>query len=161
VTDLLERWHHIVTEAAADFQRLDDAKAGRRPARDKWSAKEIIGHLIDSAANNHRRFVEAQLKEVLIFPGYAQDQWVARQHYADVPWRALLSLWTGYNEQLIRVVRAIPGPTMHRPRFAHNLDEIGWRPLPRSQPATLAYLIEDYVGHLEHHLRQARYTLEQ
>jgi len=153
---LLTRWQHSVTQAATDLRRLSDTQARRRPARGTWCVKEIVGHLIDSAANNHRRFVEAQLQDTLTFPGYAQDAWVTGQRYQEAAWPSLVALWASYNDHLVHVVRAIPPAVLQQPRPAHNLDELGWRPVPRSEPATLGYLIEDYVAHLEHHVAQAR-----
>ncbi len=158
---LLARWQHSVRQAAVDLSRLSDVQASRRPAPGKWCVKEIIGHLIDSAANNHRRFVEAQMQDPLVFPGYAQDAWVNSQRYQDAEWPALVTLWAAYNQQLVHVVRVIPPAVLERPRPEHNLDALGWRPVPRSEPATLGYLIEDYVAHLEHHLAQARRLIGQ
>ena len=152
---LLARWQDSVTQVAADLRRLSDAQARRRPAPGKWSTKEIVGHLIDSAANNHRRFVEAPFQDTLVFAGYAQDAWVTGQSYQEAAWPELVALWADYNAHLMHVVRVIPAPILDRPR-PHNFDEIGWRPVPRSQPATLGYLIEDYVAHLEHHVAQMR-----
>ena len=152
---LLDRWQHAVTHAASELIALPDAAASRRPAAGKWSVKEIIGHLIDSAANNHRRFVEGQFQDTLTFPGYAQGAWVTSQDYQAASWPSLVALWAGYNDHLMHVVRSIPPAVLQQAR-AHNFDELGWRPLPRSQPATLQYLIEDYVAHLEHHVAQAR-----
>jgi hypothetical protein len=156
VGPLLARWQHSVTQAATDLRRLSDAQARRHPAPGKWSVKEIVGHLIDSAANNHRRFVEGQFQDTLIFPRYAQDAWVTGQRYQEAAWLSLVELWAGYNDHLIHVVRGIPSAVLHQPRPAHNLDELGWRPVPRTEPATLGYLIKDYVAHLEHHVAQAR-----
>ncbi|HUL04544.1 MAG TPA: DinB family protein [Gemmatimonadales bacterium] len=156
---LLDRWSRSVADAHAGLRRLPDSKVRVRPAPGKWSVKEIIGHLIDSATNNHRRFVLAQLEEGLTFPGYAQDEWVSRQRYQDSAWPALATLWSDYNEHLIHVVRAIPGAVLTRPRANHTLDQIAWRPVPRDQPATLAYLIDDYVEHLDHHLGQVRHLM--
>ena len=153
---LLTHWQHSVTQAATDFRRLTDAQARRRPALGKWSIKEIIGHLIDSAANNHRRFVEAQFQDALVFPGYAQDAWVSGQRYQDADWPSLVALWADYNTHLMHVVRTTPPGLLDQSRPNHNLDELGWRPVARTEPATLGYLIEDYVAHLEHHLAQAR-----
>ena len=105
---LLARWQDSVRQAAVDLSRLADVQAGRRPAPGKWSIKEIIGHLIDSAANNHRRFVEAQFQDTLVFAGYAQDAWVRSQRYQDADWPSLVALWARYNDHLMHVVRNIP-----------------------------------------------------
>ena len=113
-----------------------------------------MGHLIDSASNNHRRFVLAQQQEDLVFPGYAQDAWVAAQRYQDAPWEELVSLWRGFNLHLARVMEAAPDFERTRIRRRHNLHEIAFRTIPEDQPATLEYFMSDYVDHLEHHLRQ-------
>ena len=154
--DLLARWRRAVGQGQAELRGLSDIQARRRPAPGKWSIKEITGHLVDSAANNHRRFVEAQLQDTLVFPGYTQDGWVSAQHYQDAAWPGLADLWAGYNVQLIHVVSVIPRASLDQPRTKHNLDELAWRPVARTQPATLSYMIEDYVGHMEHHLAQIR-----
>ena len=62
-----------------------------------WTKKEILGHLIDSAAINHQRFVRAQFTDDLVFDGYVQDDWVKVQDYQNRDWRELVELWHGYN----------------------------------------------------------------
>lgn len=144
----------IVDVAAESLLGMSDEAAARRPAPGKWSSKEIIGHLIDSAAVNHQRFVRARWQEDLVFPGYAQEEWVAAQEYQTAPWEELVGLWHAYNLHIARVMSATPQGVLRREREGHNLDEIGWRSVPRDQPATLEYLMEDYVAHLRHHLDQ-------
>ncbi len=143
-----------VSAAARRLKRVPDADAARRPRPGKWSAKEIIGHLIDSAANNHQRFVRAVWQEDLIFSGYDQDAWVAVQGYQGVPWPDLLDLWASYNYHLAHVMRAIPDPVRSRMHTRHNLETVAWQPVPRGQATSLDYLMRDYFGHLQHHLRQ-------
>lgn len=143
-----------VTTTAARLRHVPDAEAARRPAPGKWSAKEIIGHLIDSASNNHQRFVRALWQDDLIFDGYEQDGWVAAQAYNSAPLGELLDLWAAYNRHLARVMRATPEAIRLRMHTRHNLDERAWQPVPRDQPASLDYFMRDYVGHLQHHLRQ-------
>lgn len=133
---------------------VPDARTVRRPAPGKWSPREIMGHLIDSASNNHQRFVRAAFHDDLIFPGYEQDRWVDLQSYQQAPWSELVSLWAGFNRHLSRVMAAIPEEARTRQRTRHNLHEIAWREVPASEPATLDYFMNDYVDHLEHHLRQ-------
>jgi hypothetical protein len=129
--------------------------ASRRTAPGKWSCKEVLGHLIDSASNNHERFVRAQLQDDLVFPGYDQDAWVQVQRYQDRPWRELVSLWRELNLQIAHVMRSMPASERTRAREVHNLHEIAWKTVPPSEPTTLEYFLRDYVGHLKHHLRQA------
>jgi len=120
----------------------------------KWSPKQIVGHLIDSAANNHQRFVLAHSTNDLVFPGYEQDLWVNSQKYNDAPWRELVQLWAAYNLHLSHVVSVMPEDVLTRVRPEHNLDQIAWKALPKTSPATLEYFVRDYAGHMRHHLTQ-------
>lgn len=143
-----------IDAALPRLEALGDEASARRPAPGKWSPREIVGHLIDSAANNHARFVRAQFEPGLVFPGYRQDAWVDVQHYRDEPWGELLVLWAAYNRHLARVIEHVPADVAERPHATHNLHEVAWTPVPAGQPATLAYFMADYVEHLRHHLRQ-------
>jgi DinB superfamily len=157
--DFAEDLRMTVARAAAALAAIVDEDAARRPAPGKWSAKEIIGHLIDSAANNHARFVRAQLQDDLMFPGYAEAEWVAVQQYQHASWPELLALWREYNLHIARVMEAVPADVRLRERTRHNLYEIGWNAIPVDRPATLDHLMRDYVGHLHHHLNQIQELL--
>ncbi len=143
-----------VSAAVACLRRVADADAAHRPAPGKWSAKEIVGHLIDSASNNHQRFVRAAWQDDLIVAGYEQDAWVSAQEYQTAPWHELLDLWAAYNVHLARVMRATPGAVRLRMHSRHNLDEVAWQSVPSGQPTSLDYFMRDYVAHLQHHVRQ-------
>jgi hypothetical protein len=143
-----------VDQVAERLREIPDVVASARPAPDKWCVKEIVGHLIDSAANNHRRFVQARWQDELVFPGYAQDDWVAVQDYRSALWPELVMLWQTYNHHLARVMAAVPADVRTRVHRRHNLDQIAWQTVPADQPATLDYFMRDYVGHLEHHVAQ-------
>ena len=133
---------------------LAEEPSGIRPASGKWSPREIIGHLIDSASNNHQRFLRARFQDDLVFAGYAQDEWVAAQRYQDAPWSDLLTLWAAFNRHLAHVMATTPADVRLKSHTRHNLHERAYRPMPADQPATLDYFMEDYVLHLQHHLRQ-------
>ena len=141
-------------EAGPRLRAIGDAASRRRPARGAWSPREILGHLVDSAANNHRRFVLAQLQDDLVFPGYDGDAWVSLQRYRDIPWLELIQLWEAYNAHLARLMAGVPVREQERPRRRHNLHQIAWKPVSAEKPATLGYFMRDYVGHLAHHLGQ-------
>ena len=152
--DVVEDFERTVEAAAARLLALGEEESGRRPEGGGWSAKETIGHLIDSAANNHQRFVRAQARADLVFEGYEQDEWVAAQHYREAPWRRLVELWRLYNLHLAHVVARVPEGELRRPRHPHSLHRIAFRLVGEGEPATLEYLIRDYVEHLKHHLGQ-------
>ncbi len=139
-----------------DFRRTVEAAAGRLARRggEGWSAKETVGHLIDSAANNHGRFARAQFKDDLVFDGYVQDEWIAAQNYQQASWPQLVQLWRLYNLHLAHVMSHAPPAELTRPRHPHTLDKIALQLVDEREPATLEYLMRDYVTHLEHHLAQ-------
>ena len=125
------------------LREIDEASAARRPAPGKWSNKEILGHLIDSAANNHQRFVRLQLTPRIDLPGYDGDDWVRLQQYQDRPWREIIELWRTYNMQLAALIRDV------NPAALHNV----WH-TPDGKDLSLEFIMRDYVVHLRHHLEQ-------
>jgi len=149
-----ERLRAAVADGFARLSAISDTDASKPLTNDKWSSKQVIGHLIDSASNNHQRFVRANFTDDLIFPGYDQEQWVSLGHYADAPWESLLALWREFNLQIAGVMEATPASVRDSPRTQHNLHELAFRAVPEDQPATLGYFMTDYVEHLEQHLRQ-------
>jgi len=130
----------------------DDQASADEPGR--WSPKQIIGHLIDSAANNHQRFVRAQFTDDLVFPGYEQDAWVTVQKYNEESWPELVELWAAYNRHIAHVISAMDHEVMERERKEHNLDQLAFKTVEKSSPTTLEYFVHDYVDHLRHHLKQ-------
>ena len=150
VIDLRE----TVERATPRLLALGDGGSARHPAPGKWSPREIIGHLIDSASNNHGRFVRAQWTNDLELEGYEQERWVAAGRYQDAPWSDLVTLWGAFNRHIARVMSAVPDDARMRPRQPHNLDEMAFHGWPADRPATLDYFMRDYVAHLKHHLRQ-------
>jgi len=108
-----------------------------------WTRKQIIGHLLDSAANNRQRFVRATLDGAYDGPGYAQDSWVHLHGYAEQSWNTLLRWWEAEHEILAELVDRIPNE-----RLAAECVIAG------GAPVTLQFVIDDYVAHQKHHLAQ-------
>ena len=134
---------HTVQAALPLMRSTSDADATRLLAAGKWSRKQILGHLIDSAANNHQRFVRAQEQPSLVFPGYAQNHWVSCQRYSERAWSDLVALWESYNRHLAHVVASIPEER-----------RATWCVIGDGEPVTLGFLVTDYIRHLRHHLEQ-------
>jgi hypothetical protein len=154
MNDLAKDLQQTVETAAARLMALSELQVQTSAGEGRWSAKEILGHLIDSAANNHQRFVRAQATDDLVFGGYEQEYWVGVQHYDEVPWPALVGFWQAYNLHLAHIIAHIPRATLTASRSRHTLDKIAWQAVDPGTPTTLAYLIGDYLGHLKMHLRQ-------
>ena len=120
----------------------------------KWSKKEILGHLIDSAYNNHQRIIRAHAQKHLIFQGYDQDEWVKRNKYQEREANELIELWYHTNVHLAHAIQSIPKELMERLTDDHNLDLIGMNPVDTESFTSLKFLVWDYISHLEHHLSQ-------
>jgi hypothetical protein len=154
----MEEWiadfRQLVEETELRLLSLSESQSSQPLAPGKWSAKQTVGHLIDSAANNHQRFVRGQFTDDLMFPGYNQEEWISSQHYDDEPWQFLLTLWKSYNLHLAHIMAATPAGVRHQPRQRHTLDKIAFNTVDSSAPATLDYLMRDYVDHLKNHLDQ-------
>lgn len=132
-----------VAQAKPLLSKLTNADTSVRPSAKKWSKKEILGHLLDSASNNHQRFVRATLQGELTFPGYDQEKLVDLQQFSEIDWSFLVDLWASYNRLLSHVLAVLPA------RAAQIKCNIGDNP-----PATLEWIAQDYVAHLKHHLNQ-------
>src|SRR5260370_37390901 len=122
-----------VAQAKPLLMKLNNADTSTRPSENKWSRKEILGHLLDSASNNHQRFVRAALQGSLTFPGYDQNGLVELQQFREVDWNFLLDFWAAYNRFLAHVINSLPGTA------ASIKCEIGKNPA-----ATLLWIAEDY-----------------
>lgn len=120
---------------------ISPEEAARRPGQGKWSRKQELGHLIDSACNNHQRIVRAQIETEPALPDYDGDRWVDLHNYQGVEWHELIARWRVMNEHLLRATQVA------WPEAASCKLKVGGKDM------TLAFLIQDYVDHLLHHLK--------
>ena len=150
----LKDFRDTIVSAKARLSDMSETESRRKNSSEDWSPAEVLGHLIDSAANNHQRFVRAQFTDDLLFSGYEQERWVSSQKYSDESWPDVIQLWSSYNLHLLHVVSVIPEDVLTKARSPHTLDQIEFKLVDKNTPATLEYLIRDYVDHLRHHLDQ-------
>ena len=133
---------HILDTIPAMLRAFSEEEFSKIPTAGKWSKKQIIGHLIDSATNNHHRFVRGQFhdKPTIL---YEQELWNEHGYYQSMPSDQIISFWESYNRQIAELLSRIPKELLSRE--CTMSDGKGY---------TLAWIFEDYVRHLEHHLRQ-------
>ncbi len=141
--DVSDQLNRTVSEAAPRLLAINTADNSKPLSPGGWSRKQIMGHLIDSASNNHQRFVRALLQPSLEFPGYDQNGNVRVQAVQEADWDLLVSLWASYNCFLAHVLARVPESKL---QTACRIGD--------GDPVTLEFLARDYVRHMIHHLDQ-------
>lgn len=143
---MIETARHLketISKATPLLRKISEKEALVKPAEQKWSKKEILGHLIDSASNNHQKFVRLMEQETLHFEGYQQDFWVSSQRYNYAPWESLIFLWESYNYHIAHIIEYVmPDKLANKIYISGN------------GPYSLEFIMKDYVEHLLHHLKQ-------
>jgi len=133
----------VVETAEPRLRAFSELESAKPVLPGGWSRKQVIGHLVDSASNNHQRFVRAALQPSLEFPAYDQDGNARVQAFQEAGWSLLVSLWADYNRYLAHVIAHLPAAKLQ------TVCRIG-----SGSPVTLEFLARDYFRHLEHHLVQ-------
>jgi DinB superfamily len=132
----------LIDRLPARLRELPDAQVQRKPSLSKWSLKEELGHLLDSAANNHQRIVRAQLENNPAMPGHDGDEWVKLHRYQERDWSSLIAIWADLNRQLLAAAEAVP--------------DLAWSrtcTIADSAPLALKFVFDGYVDHMLQHLR--------
>ena len=132
----------LIDRLPARLQALPSDKVSHKAAPESWSSKEELGHLLDSAANNHQRIVRAQLEDKPAMPTYDGDAWVALHGYQQRDWHSLIELWAALNRQLLTAAEAVPDSARSRTLTIAD-----------SKPLTLKFVFDDYLDHMMQHLR--------
>lgn len=150
----VDQLRQIVLGSVESLREISAMTFNEKPSPEKWSKKELLGHLIDSAYNNHQRILRAESQKNLVFIGYDQDEWVKRNNYQQRDRDEVLKLWEGVNYHLGMLISGLNKDLLEEKTSAHNFDEICFNSLESGTLTSLSYLIEDYLNHLEYHLEQ-------
>ena len=140
--DLSTALERLLQDELPVLEAFSDLKAGIRPGGDStWSPKEELGHLIDSAANNHVRFVRALIEPEFHGAPYAQNDWVTAHRYQKMPWREIVEFWYRYNKFIVSLLAEVPENKLQTLCFVGS-----------DKGVSLEFLVSDYVLHMRHHL---------
>lgn len=137
-----ERLLQLVIEVTPALQHKDLEAVDKLADKGTWTSKEILGHLVDSACNNHQKFIRTATGRQVGFVGYDQDFWVSVQQYNSYDWLELVNLWSTYNKHIAHVIRHMPSDKLKNEII---IDGVG--------PFTLGFIMEDYTEHQIHHLK--------
>ncbi len=140
LTTTIERLEYLVDTLPDKMMQMAEKTFSYKVSPEKWSKKEIVGHLIDSAANNHQRFVRVQFEDIPAIR-YDQNNWNFYSYYQDMDSKHVVHTWEMYNRHLLELIKRIPESLLSRL-------------CQTEQKVTLHWLIEDYIVHMEHHLHQ-------
>lgn len=136
---------HYIETVPEKYLAFDEATLLEPPVPGKWSRQQVLGHLVDSALNNLKRFTEIQFSaQPYNVQAYRQEELVAVNNYQHLPLLHVLELWQSLNQQIIYVVENTPAEKLHyavNPQYGNG------------ETKTLAWIICDYVAHMEHHLK--------
>lgn len=141
--NIAEDLRGILTKVWPKLEEISNRDASTSPTPEKWTKKQILGHLIDSAGNNQQKFVRSMAETSVNFVGYAQNHWVDAQKYNDADWNQLITFWRTFNLHIAHIIENVD------PNLLSNSITIDG-----SGPYTLEFLMTDYNEHLKHHLKQ-------
>lgn len=141
IEQALDKWNFLVENVPNVLIQINEDEMAKKGAFNKWSKKEILGHLIDSATNNHQRFVRGQFETVPEI-SYDQNNWNTFSYYQQIDSQQIITFWTIYNRQLIEIIKRIPSNNLKK------MIRVG------AKTVTIENLVIEYIEHLEHHLNQ-------
>lgn len=130
----------LVDEIPVKIYQFSIEEINQKPRPDKWSKKEILGHLCDSCFNNIQRIMRVQYEQKP-FIIYNQDEWVKHQNYQEREFKEVLDLWVALHRQFIHAILNFSP--------AHLDSILDW-----GSEVSAEFVIADYLDHQNHHLRQ-------
>ncbi|MCM3038786.1 DinB family protein [Paenibacillus motobuensis] len=139
------KFEELLNKVPKIINGIEDNEFFNKISSNKWSKQEILGHLCDSAVNNHSRFVRIILTdEPISIEGYKQNEWVRIHDYQNNYSKSdLLTLWIQLNKQILNIMRN-----------ASELDFNKQCILSDKSMVTLSWLVDDYINHMLHHIKQ-------
>jgi hypothetical protein len=141
-TSLLNSFHHTLSGVPREYTSI-------RLKSDHWTLTEIVGHLIDSASNNHQRFVRLQEGNLEYFPVYHQQEWIQIQEYNSYDWQEIIRLWLSYNLLLLHIIGNADPSAMRNVWKTNDGDK------------DLEFLMNDYFRHMKWHIEQFESRLKE
>lgn len=140
LTSTIKGLEKLIVEVPMDFKQFSSDEINYKSSPEKWSKKEIMGHLCDSCFNNTQRIIRVQYEDKP-FIIYNQDEWVKNQDYQNRAFKEVLGLWVSLHKQFVHTLKNFP---------EYHLNSI----LDWGDQVTAKFVITDYLDHQIHHLKK-------
>lgn len=112
IKNAIDKLEFLCNTVSEQLLNIDDKIFNAKISLEKWSNKEILGHLIDIATNNHQRFVRVQFEEKPSI-SYHQDNWNMYSFYQQLGKEQMIHFWAAYNKHLLSIIKHIPNDSLH------------------------------------------------
>ena len=144
IVDIIESWELKLTNLPIETITLKRNNQNR-------TIKQILGHLIDSASNNHQRMIRLQYNTNLTFPDYRQDNdlWIALQDFQTEDWNNLIQLWKYFNLHMVQVIKSVDQSKLDN--YWHDFE---------GTKVSLKEMIEGYLWHINLHLNEIQELID-
>lgn len=140
----IQNLEYLIHQISDFIKKSSEEEISKKLSPNKWSKKEIIGHLVDSGINNLQRFTEIQFEEKPYqLKSYKQDQLVEANDYQAAKREDILNLLIAINSRIINIIKLQTDETLNYQIVTSENEHFD-----------LKYLIEDYVTHFQHHTKQ-------
>jgi hypothetical protein len=151
---ILEELEKDILTVCDILKSVSENSASQSPAPGKWSVKEILGHLIDSAFNNQCRFILMHSRDSLLFESYDQEKWVELNVYRNRIFEDIIRSWKVINLHILYTLKNFDDTFWNKKFTSHSLNKSYWKAISINEIATPAHFVKDYFAHMRHHLKQ-------
>ncbi len=148
--NIAQEIRRIVIEWEEILSDLPEEEQVNRMNRQGRNIKHLIGHLIDSASNNHQRMVRLQYTSSLNFPGFSveNDMWVSIQNHQQEDWQEMVQLWKYFNLHIAHIILHTDSSWLKN-EWSDGTND----------PVSLKDIIYEYLAHLTLHVNEIKCLL--
>lgn len=129
------------------LRAIPEAKASFAYAEDKWTIKELVGHVIDTERIMAYRLLRISRNDTTPLAGFDENHYVTHAHFSDRSLSSLADEFASVRQSNMFLINTL------------NEEELSRVGVANEKPITARALLFILAGHLNHHRRilQERY----